>query len=200
MNVGILGGTFDPIHIGHLIIAEEVRLCLELDHVLFLPAGQPWLKVERVISEVKHRVAMINLAIASNPYFKLSNIEVDRPGSSYTVDTVEILHKQLDSDTKIFLILGWDSLNELPFWKEPGQLINMCKLVVVPRLDYPKPDLESLSGVVPGVVTNTIMLDILSIDISSTEIRQRVAKGISIRYLVPREVEKYIVEHKLYRQ
>jgi len=199
MKIGVLGGTFDPVHIGHLIIAEEVRFRLKLDHVLFIPAGQPWLKVNRVISEAKHRVAMTNLAIASNSYFKLSSVEIDHPSPSYTVDTIKTLQTQFNSAARIFLILGWDSLNELPLWKEPGRVISMCQLVIVPRLNYPRPDLKSLDKTIPGIVSNTIMLDILTIDISSTEIRRRVAEGVSIRYLVPQEVEKYIAENGLYR-
>lgn len=198
MDVGILGGTFDPIHLGHLIIAEEVRLQLELEHILFVPVGQPWLKANRVITQARHRVVMTSLAIASNPYFKLSTVEVDRPGPSYTLDTIKILQTQLGRDTKIFLILGWDSLNELPLWKEPGKLVSMCQLVAVPRLNCPKPDLKSLDEAIPGIASNTIMLEILPVGISSSDIRRRIAEGVSIRYLVPQEVEKYIAEHRLY--
>jgi len=198
MNIGILGGTFDPVHIGHLIIAEEVRFCLKLDQVLFIPAGQPWLKTNRVISEARHRAAMIRLAIASNPYFKLSTLEIDRPGPSYMVDTIRTLQVQLGSDGRFFLVTGWDSLNELPLWKEPNKIVSMCQLVAVPRLNHPKPDLESLDSTIPGLARNTIMLDILTVGISSSEIRMRVAQGASIRYLVPQQVEKYIVENGLY--
>lgn len=199
MNVGVLGGTFDPVHLGHLIIAEEVRLQLKLGLVLFVPTGQPWLKVNRVVTQAKHRVTMSSLAIASNPYFKLSMVEVERPGPTYTVETLRFLKEQFASETKIFLILGWDSLNELPLWKEPDKIVNICQLVAVPRLDCPKPDLKSLELAIPGIGSNTIMLEILPIGISSSDIRRRVAQGLSIRYLVPQEVERYINEHKLYR-
>ncbi len=199
MKIGLLGGTFDPIHIGHLIIAEEVRLCLKLDHVFFIPAGQPWLKGNSVISEARHRVTMTSLAIASNSYFKLSTVEIDHPGPSYTVNTIKTLQTQFNSAARLFLILGWDSLNELPLWKEPDKVVSICQLAVVPRLNYPKPDLKSLDKTISGIASNTLMLDIMTIDISSSEIRRRVAEGVSIRYLVPQEVEKYIAKNRLYR-
>lgn len=199
MGIGILGGTFDPIHSGHLIIAEEAKTQLKLNQVLLLPAGQPWLKVNRVITPPVHRVAMIGLAIETNPEFKLSTIEIERAGPSYTVDTIKALQTHFGSQAKLFFLLGWDSLNELPLWKEAAKLVKMCQLVAIPRQDCPKPDLNSLEALIPGIASNTILLDMPFIGISSSEIRKRVAAGKSIRYLVPEPVERYIAEHRLYR-
>ena len=197
MNVGILGGTFDPIHIGHLVIAEEARIKLGLSEVLFVPAGQPWLKLDRNITAAAHRVEMVRRAIAGNPHFKLCTLEIERPSPSYTVDTLTILQKQLGSGASLFFILGRDTLAELPLWKEPQKVIRLCRLVVPPRLG--SRDLKHLNAAIPGLLDKVIQLDMPVIGISSSEIRQRIAHGLSIRYLVPAEVEKYITEQKIYR-
>ncbi len=125
MNIGVLGGTFDPIHLGHLIIAEQARLKLDLDKVLFVPAGQPWLKSDRDITPARHRVEMVRLAIEGKPYFELCTLEVERPGPSYSVDTLTTLSRQMEGHS-IFFLLGWDSLAELPRWKEPERLVRLC--------------------------------------------------------------------------
>ncbi|GAH90508.1 unnamed protein product [marine sediment metagenome] len=197
MNIGILGGTFDPIHVGHLVIAEEARVKLGLAKVLFVPAGQPWLKVDHVVTLASHRVEMVRLAIAGNSYFKLCPLEVERPGPSYTIDTITALQSQLEAQS-FFFILGSDSLAGLHLWKEPAKLVQMCRLVIVPRLGLSLPDLKSLEASVPGVTSNIVQLDTPITGVSSSEIRQRVAQGLSIRYLVPGKVEKYIAEQKLY--
>ena len=198
MNIGVLGGTFDPIHMGHLIIAEQVRLMLQLSKVLFVPAGQPWLKVNHVITAQNHRVEMVRRAIAANPYFELCTLEVERPGPSYTVDTMMMLQKQLGAQTSFFFILGYDSLSELHLWKEPTWLAQICRLVAVPRPGSSLPDLKSLQLRIPGITSSVIQLELPIIEISSSQIRKSLAQGLSIRYLVPDEVEKYIAEHKLY--
>jgi nicotinate-nucleotide adenylyltransferase len=196
VNIGVLGGTFDPIHMGHLIIAEEARLKLGLSKVLFVPAGQPWLKQDRDITTAVHRVEMMRRAIADNPYFEPSTLEVERAGPSYTVDTLTMLRKQLGSRTSLFFILGRDTLAELPLWKEPQKVVQLCRLVVPPRLG--SRDLKHLEKVIPGQLERVVQLDMPVIGISSSEIRQRIARGLSIRYLVPPGVEEYITEHKLY--
>jgi nicotinate-nucleotide adenylyltransferase len=197
VNVGILGGTFDPIHIGHLVVAEEARTKLGLSEVLFVPAGQPWLKQARDITPAAHRVEMVRRAIADNPYFKLSTLEVDHPGPSYTVDTLTLLHDQLSSESRLFFILGRDTLAELPLWKEPRKVIQLCRLVVPPRLG--SRDLRHLEEAIPGMLDKVIQLDMPVIGISSSEIRHRIAQGLPIRYLVPSAVEKYIAEHRIYQ-
>jgi len=198
MNIGVLGGTFDPIHVGHLLVAEEARARLNLAETLFVPAGQPWLKLNNVISPAEHRLEMVRLAIADRPYFKLSTMEIERVGPTYTVDTIAELQAQLGAGDELFFILGWDNLNQLPQWHEPSRLVKMCRLVAVPRVDSPIPDLDSLEATIPGLSGKVIMLDEPRIDINASEIRRRVAEGQSISQLVPEPVERYIQEHGLY--
>jgi nicotinate-nucleotide adenylyltransferase len=200
MDIGVLGGTFDPIHSGHLVIAEEARLRLRLAKVLFVPARQQWLKTGRNIAPVAHRVEMLRRAIAGKPYFELSTVEVDRPGPSYSVETMAILQQQLGAEAKIFFVVGWDSLAELPQWKEPDRLVQLCKLVAVTRPGFSCPDLKAMESFVSGITQSVVWLDIPPVDISSSDIRERVALGRSIHGLVPDEVERYIAEQKLYRK
>ena len=200
MDIGVLGGTFDPVHAGHLVIAEEARLRLSLARVIFVPAGQPWLKTGRTITPAVHRVEMVRQAIAAKPYFELSSIEVDRPGPSYSVETITILQQQLGAEAKFFFLVGWDSLVELPQWKEPDRLIQLCKVVAVTRPGFSRPDLKALESSVPGVTQSVVWLDIPPVDISSSDIRKRVAQGLFIHDLVSDEVESYIKEKKLYRK
>ncbi len=196
MKIGVLGGTFDPIHIGHLIVAEEARLKLGLCQVLFVPAGQPWLKQDHDITPAVHRVEMVRRAIAGNAHFRLCTLEVERPGPSYTVDTLAALQEELGGEASLFFILGRDTLASLPLWKEPKKLVQLCRLVVAPRAG--SQDLSHLEEAIPGVLDNVIQLDMPIIGVSSSEIRQRVGQGLSIRYLVPASVERYIVKQKLY--
>jgi nicotinate-nucleotide adenylyltransferase len=196
VNIGVLGGTFDPIHIGHLIVADEARMRLGFNEVLFVPAGQPWLKLDHSITPAVHRVEMVRRAIAANPHFRLCTLEVEHPGLSYTVDTMTMLQKQLGSEADFFFILGRDTLAELPLWKEPDKLVRLCRLVVAPRLG--SEDLKHLETSISGLPDKVIQLDMPVIGISSSGIRQRIARGLSIRYLVPEEVEKYIAEQKIY--
>jgi len=198
MNIGVLGGTFDPVHNGHLIVAEEVKTRLNLAEIIFVPAGQPWLKAERPISPAEHRLQMLRLALADKPYFKLSTIEIERTGPSYAVDTVAELRDKLGSEDELFFILGWDSLAELPQWREPSRLIKMCYLVAVPRPGYPRPKLKTLEVIIRGLSQRVMLMKKPEIDISASAIRERVARGLSIRHLVPEPVNRYIKEHRLY--
>jgi nicotinate-nucleotide adenylyltransferase len=198
MKIGVLGGTFDPIHLGHLKVAGEVTARLNLTETIFIPAGQPWLKADNPISPAEHRVEMVRLAIAGKPGFQLSVMEVERPGPTYTVDTMAELRRQLGSGHELFFILGWDNLTQLPQWREPARLIKLCRLVAVPRVDSPPPDLDSLEAAIPGLSQRVILLDSPRIDINASEIRQRVAQGLPISHLVPEPVERYIKQHKLY--
>lgn len=200
MDIGVLGGTFDPIHLGHLMMAEEAKQRLALARVIFVPAGQPWLKVDRAVAPATHRVEMVRRAIAGQADFELSTTEVDRPGPSYTVDTVDVLERQLGTEASFFLLLGWDSLAELPQWKEPAKLVQLCRLVAIPRPDCSPPGLEALESSIPGIARSMVFLDVPPVDISSSDIRKRVAQGLSFRHLVPEEVAKYIEEQGLYRQ
>ena len=198
MEVGIIGGTFDPIHIGHLIAAEQARTALELDKVIFIPAGQPWLKVNNGITPAPQRAEMVNLAIASNPHFELCSIELERHGPSYTIDTIIELRQKSDICMPYF-ILGQDSINSLPTWKEPVELLKVCRLAVVPRSGLGELDLCKLEKSIKGIKQNVVALNMPTIEISSSDIRSRVSKGQSIRYLVQPDVEQYIETHKLYR-
>jgi len=180
------------------MLAEEARARLDLAEVLFVPTTQTPLKENSNIAAVEHRVQMVRLAIAGYPYFKLSDIEIDRAGLSYTVDTIAELRDKFGADSELFFIVGWDSLAQLPQWKEPDRLIKMCRLVAVPRPGYSFPDLQSLENVIPGLSQRLIVLDKPEIDINATEIRKCVAQGLSIDHLVPEPVAEYIRQHKLY--
>jgi nicotinate-nucleotide adenylyltransferase len=199
MDIGILGGTFDPIHNGHIAIAREAERQLNLSKVLLIPAGQPWLKIGRMITPACHRAKMVELAIATEPDLELSTLEIDRPGPSYAVQTMEMLQEQIGDGTSLFFIMGWDSLEEVSQWKEPARLIQMCRLAAFPRPHVKPPDLDVLDKLVPGIARKVILLHMPPIDISSTEIRMRIAHGVPVRSMVPPEVEKYIQEHKLYQ-
>lgn len=198
MNIGVLGGTFDPVHTGHVMVAEEAKARLNLAEVLFVPAGLPWLRGDSPVAAAEHRVHMVRLAIDDKPYFKLSTIEIERSGHSYTVDTIAELKGQLGAEDELFFILGWDSLAELPEWREPSRLIKLCRLVAVPRVGSSAPDLDSLENAIPGVVDRVILLDEPRVDISASGIRDRVARGLPIDHLVPEPVERYIREQGLY--
>lgn len=199
MRVGILGGTFDPVHLGHLIIAEEARVRLHLDQVMFTPAGLPWLKEDQPVTPAKHRLRMVELAVASNPFFKVQASEIDRSGPTYTVDTLEELQGSLGKDTGLYFIVGMDALEQFHRWKEPERLLELCNLVVVSRPGHQGVDINEMVGQYPQAGERLVLLTVPRIEISSTEIRRRVGEGISIRYLVPEAVEQYILEHGLYR-
>ena len=200
MRVGILGGTFDPIHLGHLLIAEESRVSLGLDRVLFVPAGRPWLKEGQPLTGAFHRVRMVELAIASNPHFELRRNEVDRSGLSYTVDTLRELRAEIEADTEFFFILGVDAFESFNRWKEPDQILDLCQLVVVSRPGYGEEELRTIMSR-PGSREDRIcLLPVHNVDFSATEIRRRAAVGRSFKYQVPEAVEGYIREQGLYRE
>ena len=198
MKVGVFGGTFDPIHIGHLILAEEARTLLNLDQVLFIPTGRPWLKAGQQISEAHHRVAMVREATKTNPDFRMSEIEVCRPGPTYTVDTVEELRRQLGSTAAIYLLLGIDSLNDLNRWHRPERLLELVVLVGMERPGFQDLDTTVIDNIARGASSEVLSLKGPLISVSGTEIRQRVSKGLSITYMVPEVVERYIHQQGLY--
>jgi nicotinate-nucleotide adenylyltransferase len=198
MDIGVLGGTFDPVHVGHLVIAEEARLRLGLSQVVFVPAGQPWLKQDSDISSGEHRLEMIRLAIAPNAFFRASTVDLERPGPSYTVDTLADLKRELGQEGNLYFILGLDALAGLPTWKEPQKIVELCYLVAAKRAEAMDVDLDSLERSIPSISSRVIILDNPLIDISSSDIRQRVAEGKSIHEMVPEAVERYIREKRLY--
>ena len=197
-RIGLLGGTFDPIHWGHLIMAEEARQQARLDRVLFLPAGEPPHKVGQAITPIAHRLQMVQLAIASHPAFALSRLDVDRPGPHYSVDMVRLFLEQAPAGTEAFFLVGADSLEDMPTWKDPAGLLDLCQVLAMSRPGH-GPDLERLAQVLPAVRVRVQVLQMPLIGISGTDIRRRVREGRSIRYLVPEEVRQYILAHGLYR-
>jgi nicotinate-nucleotide adenylyltransferase len=200
-SVGVLGGTFDPIHIGHLAAAEEVREVLGLERILFVPAGIPPHKPDRLISAPQHRLAMVELAIAGNPAFEASRLELDRIGPSYTLDTVEALARPVDGRVPdLTLILSAESFRGLPSWHEPQRLFGLARLAIVPRGGLAPPGEGWLEEHFPGIdAARVVALDAPRLRLSATGIRARVAAGRSIRYLVPDAVIRYIEDHDLYR-
>ncbi|MER3416298.1 MAG: nicotinic acid mononucleotide adenylyltransferase [Gemmataceae bacterium] len=190
MRVGVFGGSFDPVHWAHLVIAEQAREQVALDRVLFVPAARPPHKQTQPLSTFAHRATMLRLAIAGHLAFEVSEVEKDRPGPSYTVATLEDL-RRCHPEADLFLILGGDSLRDFPNWREPERIASMATLVAAPRPGYL---VQSLPN---WVRLQEIQVPLL--EISSTDIRKRVASGRSIRYLVPRAVECYIEAHGLYR-
>ncbi|MCY4367594.1 MAG: nicotinate-nucleotide adenylyltransferase [Chloroflexi bacterium] len=199
MRTGILGGTFDPVHLGHLLIAEESRISLGLDQVLFVPAGRPWLKEGQPLTEACHRVQMVELAVASNPHFRVIRNEVDRSGPSYTVDTLEELREELPA-TELFFILGLDAFESFHRWKDPGRILELCRLVVVSRPGYSDEEQDRLLATCGDQADRICVLPVHNVDFSATEIRRRASQGISFRYQVPDAVEAYISAQGLYRQ
>ena len=198
MKTGILGGTFDPVHLGHLEIAGKVKDSLELDEVLFIPAGQSPFKTEYPLTPAEERWEMLRLALEDKPQYKMSRLELDRPGPSYTVDTLTSLQHQYNIGNELYFILGWDSLEGFPVWREPSRIITMCVLVAVPRPGLEKPDLDELEKAVPGITHRLILLEEPWVDISATGIRELVARGQAIEKYVPVKVAEYIAKHKLY--
>ena len=198
MKVGIMGGTFDPIHIGHLIIAEEVRQGLGLDEVLFIPTGQPWMKEGRALSEGRHRLTMVRIAVASNPHFRVSSVEIDHPGPTYTVDTLTNVQKEITDQGQCYFILGTDSFCSFPQWKEPERILELCTLVVVGRPGYPDSGSAQRDPSLYTTEDRVIFLPVPWLEVSGTDIRRRVARDRSIRYLTPEQVEQYIYDNGLY--
>jgi nicotinate-nucleotide adenylyltransferase len=194
-RIGMMGGTFDPIHLGHLAIADDVRDALDLARILFVPAGSPPHKPAAEVTSVAHRVAMVAAAIADNPAFELSRIEVDRPGPSFTVETVE----QLAVGYDVTVILSAETFHELPTWHEPERLFAAARVAVVPREGYAAPDPAWLSTTFPGREDRVTYVEAPHLGVSSTGIRARIAAGRTVQYLVPPAVAAYIDAHGLYR-
>ena len=201
-RVGILGGTFDPIHYGHLVIAEEVREALSLDRVLFVPAAVPPHKIGLSITPAEHRAALVELAIAGNPAFALCRIELDRPGPSYTADTLAILAAEAAGRgvaREMFFILSTEALAGLPGWHDPDRILSLCRLVVVPRPGSPLPAASELAARFGARADRIVEVETVPQAHSASAVRARAAAGGSIRYLVPPAVEEYVLRHRLYR-
>jgi nicotinate-nucleotide adenylyltransferase len=189
-----MGGTFDPIHHGHLVTAEEARWQFQLDEVVFVPTGQPWMKEDREVSPAEDRYAMVVEATGSNPRFSVSRIEIERDGPTYTVDTLRTL-RQERGDVELFFITGADSTLEIINWKDPEEALTMAHFIAATRPGY---DLSGFEGEAAKDSRISVMT-IPALAISSTDIRNRVREGRPIRYLVPEDVRIYIEKAHLYR-
>jgi nicotinate-nucleotide adenylyltransferase len=199
-RIGIFGGTFDPIHLGHLIVAEQCREQAELDQVWFVPAARPPHKLDRPLTRFDQRVEMIALAIAGQPSFRIDEVEKDRAGPSYTADTLEEL-RRLHPGREFWLLLGSDTIVDLPTWRDPARLVAGAGLIVIGRPGHAVPSAEEVRAMLrlpDDSPLRYLAIDSPLVDISSRDLRRRVGQGRSIRYLAPRAVECYIREKRLY--
>jgi nicotinate-nucleotide adenylyltransferase len=190
-----MGGTFDPIHHGHLVAAEEARWQFDLEKVLFLPTGQPWQKPVGV-SPAEDRYQMTVIATASNPAFAVSRVEIEHPGPTYTVDTLRRLRAGLGESTRLYFITGADAVLHILTWKDRDEVLGLAEFIAATRPGYA---LARLSDLMPGLSERLHPMEIPMLAISSTEIRARVARGAPIQYLVPDGVVRYVAERGLYR-
>jgi nicotinate-nucleotide adenylyltransferase len=200
MRVGVLGGTFDPPHLGHLILAQEAVQTLGLSEVLFVPTGEPWRKAGRELSPRDHRLAMVRLAVGDNPQLAVSTAEVDRPGPSYSAETLAELREQFGSETELFFIMGADSLTDFPHWHEPHRILELARLAVAERV--PLDDAGLQEGIpeelAEALRERVVWVPMPLVAISASAVRERVRRGLSIRYWVSPAVEEYIHDHGLY--
>lgn len=199
-KLGIMGGTFDPVHYGHLVTAEAARLEFDLDQVLFLPSGVPPHKTDKQVTSAEHRYMMTLLATLCNPHFEVSRLEIDREGVSYTIDSLQILREQCGPDCELFFITGADAMFEIIEWRGSDRLLRIAHFIAASRPGF------SLSELPPDTRrwvdehrNRFHLLNVPAMAISSTDIRNRVRMGRSIRYLVPEQVEHYIRRHRLYQ-
>jgi nicotinate-nucleotide adenylyltransferase len=196
-RIGIYGGTFDPVHLGHLVLAEQCREQCQLDEIWFVPAGVPPHKVDAEISSSQTRREMLELALAGHESFRIQTLELDRPGLSFTVDTLQTFHDQRP-DAELFLLLGADSVHDLPGWREPERILQLASVVAVNR-GHQQIDLAAAVQHLGAHAAGRVLpVEMPAIDLASRDLRQRVQAGKSIRYLVPRAVEVYIAQHRLY--
>ena len=194
---GVMGGTFDPVHIGHMKLAEHAQQKLGLDDILWITAGDPWRKGDRNITPARHRLAMVQLAIEAYPSWRASTAEIDRPGPTYTVDTLKELHARQDSDS-FTLIVGQDALEDLPNWHEPTRLLELADLAVAVRGGRRLPP-EELDSLVPGLSGRVTWLSMPPVPFSATQVRSLASSVAPLSGFVPKSVEAYIREHQLYR-
>jgi nicotinate-nucleotide adenylyltransferase len=192
-----MGGTFDPIHHGHLVTAEEALWQFELGEVVFVPTGQPWMKADREVTPAEHRYLMTVIATAGNPRFSVSRIEVEREGPTYTVDTLQELRRMAEEEIELFFITGADAMLEILHWKDPERILSQAHFIAATRPGY---DIARFEREAPKRDPRVSVMDVPALAISSTDIRRRVHQGEPIRYLVPEGVKTYIEKAGLYRQ
>lgn len=195
-RLGVMGGTFDPIHYGHLVTAEEALHQFRLDGVVFVPTGRPWMKVNEVVSNVEDRYLMTVIATASNPLFRVSRMEVDREGPTYTVDTLRGLKEEMGEEVDLFFVTGADAVVEIFQWKQPQELFDLAHFIAATRPGY---DIAGFEAHAPTSNPDITVMNIPALAISSTDVRRRVHAGSPIRYLVPEGVKSYIEKAGLYR-
>lgn len=199
-SIAIMGGTFDPIHNGHLVTAEAVRHRFRVDKVIFMPTGNPAHKADKQVTHNEHRYLMTVLATMRNPNFYVSRIEIDRGGKTYTIDTIEQLKKLCRPDVRLYFITGADAIHQIFSWKEPERLLTMCDFIAVTRPGYKKNTLFQEIGEIKEKFESRIhYMEVPSLAISSSDIRNRVVNGIPIKYLLPQAVEDYIKKFELYK-
>ncbi len=191
-----MGGTFDPVHRGHVELAGCAQQQLSLDEVVWIPAGEPWRKASRQVTAMHHRLAMVRLVTQREPGWRTNTIELEREGPTYAVDTVEALHSERKDDGLV-LILGQDALRDLPNWREPERLIQLVELAVAPRGERVENALE-LEALLPGLSSRVTWLDLPPVPVSATLVRKLAAQGTPLSGFVPPDVEAYIREHSLY--
>lgn len=198
-RIAIMGGTFDPIHYGHLVTAEAVWEKYNLDRVVFVPSGNPPHKMDIEVTGAEHRFLMVQMAVSSNPHFAVSRIEIDRRGFTYTIDTIREIKSEFNNKLDIYFITGADALFEILSWKEADELLKECSYIAVTRPGYTKKDLyDRIDFLKKNYGADISAMDVPAFAISSTEIRSRVQSGRTIKYLVPRSVEEYIIKNNLY--
>jgi nicotinate-nucleotide adenylyltransferase len=196
--LGILGGTFDPIHYGHIVAAECARDAFKLDRVIFVPAARPPHKEGVEVLDSQERLHMVSAALKDNPHFAVSALEIERPGLSYTIETIEFFQEQY-TGVQIYFIMGTDALLLLNTWKEADRLAAMCRFIIVTRPGYHLDRSHAgLQDITPVLWDNLQVLPVPGLHISSSDIRQRVARGQTIKYLLPPVVEEYILQRGLY--
>jgi len=195
---GVMGGTFNPIHNGHLVTAEEALSAFSLDEVIFVPAGHPWQKEDAGVAPAEDRYLMTVIATASNPAFRVSRIEIDRPGPTYTVDTLRALRAELGEGCDLWFITGADGILNILTWKDPEAVLREARFIAATRPGY---DLDRLEKELPaGLEDRVKVMEVPALAISSTDVRLRVREGRPIRYLVPEGVARYIEKTDLYRE
>lgn len=197
---GIMGGTFDPIHMGHLFVAEEIRTKLNLDKIIFVPTGNPPHKDGRRITDAKHRFLMTLLATATNSNFEVSDIEVNREGISYTIDTIKAFREKCKDSAEFYFITGADALLELSTWKNIVELLNLCKFVAATRPGFKFSEMETeIERLEKKYKREIYAISVAALQISSTDIRERIRDGRNVKYFIPDTVKNYIDRNGLYR-